>query len=47
MVRQSAVDDAGSVGIAAGPALFTSHDDGDRWQRLAAGLLTVQALVAV
>jgi len=47
MVRQIAVDDAGSVFIAAGPELFASHDAGDNWQRLAEGLPTVQALVAV
>ena len=47
MVRQIAVDDAGSVFIAAGPELFASHDAGDSWQRLAQGLPTVQALVAV
>ena len=47
MVRQIAVDDAGSVFIAAGPELFASHDAGDSWQRLAEGLPTVQALVAV
>jgi hypothetical protein len=47
MIRQIAVDDASSVFIAAGPELFTSHDAGDSWQRLAQGLPTVQALVAV
>jgi hypothetical protein len=47
MVRQIAVDDAGSVFIAAGPTLFASHDTGDSWHRLAEGLPTVQALVAV
>jgi len=47
MVRQIAVDDADSVFIAAGPVLFASHDAGDSWQRLAEGLLMVQALVAV
>jgi hypothetical protein len=41
------VDDTGIVFIAAGPALFASHDEGDSWQRLAEGLPTVQALVAV
>jgi hypothetical protein len=47
MVRQTAVDAAGTVFAAAGSALFVSHNDGDSWQRLAEGLLTVQALVAV
>jgi photosystem II stability/assembly factor-like uncharacterized protein len=47
MVRQIAVDEAGSVFIAAGPELFASHDAGDSWQRLAEGLPMVQALVAV
>lgn len=47
MVRQLAVDDAGTVFAAAGPALFASHDDGDSWQRLAEWLPEVQALVAV
>ena len=47
MVRQIAVDDAGSVFIAAGPELFASYDAGDSWQRRAAGLPAVQALVAV
>jgi hypothetical protein len=47
MVRQIAVDDASSVFIAAGSELFVSHDTGDSWQRLAYGLPTVQALVAV
>jgi hypothetical protein len=47
MVRQIAVDDADSVFIAAGPELFTSHDTGESWQRLAVGLPTVHALVAV
>jgi hypothetical protein len=47
MVRQIAMDDAGSVFIAAGPELFASHDADDSWQRLAEGLPTVQALVAL
>ena len=47
MVRQIALDDADSVFIAAGPELFTSHDTGESWQRLAAGSPMVQALVAV
>jgi hypothetical protein len=47
MIRQIAVDDTGSVFLAAGHELFASHDAGDRWQRLAQGLPTVQALVVV
>lgn len=47
MVRQIAVDDAGTVVIAAGPELFASHDAGASWQRLTAELPTVHALVAV
>jgi photosystem II stability/assembly factor-like uncharacterized protein len=47
MVRQIAVDDAGTVLVAAGPELFASHDAGDSWQRLTAELPAVHALVAV
>jgi hypothetical protein len=47
MVRQIAVDDAGTVCAAVGPELFASDDGGDSWHRLAAGLPAVQALVAV
>lgn len=44
MVRQIAVDDAGTVYIAAGPELFVSQDEGESWQRMAGELPTVQAL---
>jgi photosystem II stability/assembly factor-like uncharacterized protein len=47
MVRQIAVDDAGTVFVAAGTALFASHNEGNSWQRLAGELPTVQALIVV
>jgi photosystem II stability/assembly factor-like uncharacterized protein len=47
MVRQIAVDDAGSVCIAAGQEVFISEDEGDSWRRLADDLPAVQALVLV
>jgi len=47
MVRQVAVDAADTVYIAAGHELFSSHDTGESWQRLAGELPTVQALAVV
>jgi hypothetical protein len=47
MVRQIAVDDAGTVYIAAGRELFASEDEGDSWQAVGADLPMVQALAVV
>ncbi|HEY7490283.1 MAG TPA: exo-alpha-sialidase [Candidatus Tectomicrobia bacterium] len=47
MVRQIAIDDAGTVFAAAGTELFVSHNDGNSWQRLAGALPPVQAFAVV
>jgi len=47
MVRQIAVDRAGTVSIAAGHELFVSQDEGDSWRRLGGELFPIQALAAM
>ncbi|MBI3330102.1 MAG: hypothetical protein HYZ81_25765 [Nitrospinae bacterium] len=47
MVRQIALDEAGTLSIAAGHELFVSQDEGDSWRRLGGELFTVQALAVV